>query len=165
VNVTLIALVTVATLLQLAVVPLIFPQPESAPMLPVALLAAWGGSRNVDQVWPAIIPAALLPGILSTERAGWYLLALIPVVLLSSAISGTPAINEPHWLRRVPMVAAVAALGTLGYVLVMAVVGGQLVSLSSAPAALVSGAIGSALLASLWTLVLSPRRPRQGLFA
>lgn len=164
-SLALMLLVTLATLLQLAVTPLLVADPARAPLIPVALLAAWGVNRNPEESWPAVIPAALLPGIISTQRAAWFLLALLPVVVLTAALTRTPPADERHPLRRLPATAAVAALGALGHVLVLALASGHLIEVASAPGVLATSAIGSALLATALAPILMPRRERRGLFA
>ena len=46
-------LVTLASFVQVTVLPLLFLDPWSAPLLPVALVAAWSVNRSHDEVWLA----------------------------------------------------------------------------------------------------------------
>lgn len=158
-------LTTAAALLQISVLPLLFLDPWSAPLLPIALIASWSVNRSHDQTWPALLPAALLPGVVSTQQIGWFLVALLPVALLGSVIAQTRADEERGFLWRIPAAAAVAGLGTLAYLLVLPTAGGEIAALADAAGAIVSAALGTSVLAAALTPLLRPRRQRHGLFA
>ena len=161
----LILLVTLASFAQVTLLPLLVLDSWSAPLLPIALLAAWSVNRSQDQVWLALIPAALLPGILSTERVGWFLLALLPVALLGTALVQTRAEGERGLLWRLPATACVAAAGTLAYLLLLATVARDWELLPRAAPAIIGATAGTSLLAVLLTPILQRRRRKQGLFA
>jgi hypothetical protein len=158
-------LVTAASFAQVSILPLLFLDSWSTPLLPVALVAAWGINRSTDQVWLALLPAALLPGIVSTQRIGWFLVALLPVALAGAALTRSQANEEHGLLWRLPATAAVAGLGTLGYLLLLATVGRELTASIEAAPAIATATLGTSALAALLAPLLQPRKRRQGLFA
>ena len=157
-------LVVAASFLQVTLVPLLFLDPWSAPLLPVALVAAWSVNRSQDEAWPALLPSALLLGVVSTQRVGWFLVALLPVALAGAAMAQTRADEEHGLLWRLPATASVAGLGALGYLLALAIVSGELVVLAAAAPAVVVSVLGSSALATTLTPLLRPRQRRHGLF-
>ena len=161
----LILLVTAASLLQIAALPLLTPNPWAMPLLPVAFAAAWSVNRSEDEVWPALLPAALLLGVVSTQRVGWFLVALLPVALLGAVSAQARAGEARGLLWRLPVTASVAGLGALGYLLAMAAVSGEIVALAQAAPAVVGAILGTSTLASVLAPLLQPRRRRRGLFA
>lgn len=158
-------LVTAASFAQVSVLPLLFLDPWSAPLLPVAVVAAWSINRSPDDVWLALLPAALLPGVVSTQRIGWFLVALLPVALAGAALAQSRANEEHGLLWRLPASAAVAGLGTLGYLLLLAAVGRELTASLQAAPAIASATLGTSALAALLAPLLQPRKRRHGLFA
>jgi hypothetical protein len=164
VSLTLILFVTLASFLQVGALPVLFPDPWSVPLLPVALVAAWSVNRSCDEVWIALLPAAVLPGIVSTQRSGWFLMALLPVALIGEVVTQTIA-GEQRGLRwRLPATASVAGLGTLSYLLLLAIVGRDLHSLSEAIPTIVGATLETSAIAVVLTPLLQPRRRRHGLF-
>jgi hypothetical protein len=165
VSLPLLLLVTAASFAQVSILPLLFLDPWSAPLLPVALVAAWSINRSPDQVWLALLPAALLPGIVSTQRIGWFLVALLPVALAGAAFAQSRAGEEHGLLWRLPASATVAGLGTFGYLLLLATVGRELAASIEAAPAIAAATLGTSALAALLAPLLQPRKRRQGLFA
>jgi hypothetical protein len=160
----LMSLIVTVSFVQVTLVPLLFLDPWSAPLLPVALVAAWSVNRSQDEAWPALLPSALLLGVLSTQRVGWFLVALLPVALAGAAMAQTQADKEQRLLWRLPATASVAGLGTLGYLLTLAIVSDELIALAAAAPAVVCSVLGSSALATTLTPLLRPRRRRHGLF-
>nr|HRC62231.1 hypothetical protein [Dehalococcoidia bacterium] len=68
------ALALLASLLQVGALPALFFNASAAPLLPVALLAAWGALRGPEEIWPALLVAPLPLALLSEQRLGWFLL-------------------------------------------------------------------------------------------
>ena len=158
-------LVTVASFLQIAALPLLTSDPWAMPLLPVALLAAWSVNRSDDESWPALLPAALLLGVVSTQRVGWFLVALLPVALLGAALA-QPGIDEERGLLwRLPATAGLAGAGSLAYVLLLATVGSELGSLASAAPAIAGATLATSAIAAALAPLVQPRRQRHGLFA
>lgn len=167
-------LITLALLLapvQAAISTALVRDPLAAPVLPVALVAAWavirrGEDRRSEEVWPAIVLPAVVLGVASEERVGWFLLALLPAPALAAV--GTRQIRPrvAGLLRRVGIAAGIAALGAMAYAVVLATAAGLFRELpSSAPSLLATG-LGSALLASLTVVAFWPLRSRpRGLFS
>ena len=81
---TLALLALAASLLQLGAVPALFLGGVAAPLLPVALIAAWTMARGERELWPALLVVAAVMGVASSERIGWFLLALLPAALLAA---------------------------------------------------------------------------------
>ncbi|MBT5775630.1 MAG: hypothetical protein HOH95_14780 [Dehalococcoidia bacterium] len=158
-------LVTAASFLQIAVLPLLTPDPWAMPLLPVALLAAWSVNRSHDEPWPALLLAAALLGVLSTQRVGWFLVALLPVALLGAALAQTHLDEEHGLLWRLPATAGVAGLGSLAYLLLLATVGRELGSLAGATPAVIVATFVTSVIAAMLAPLLQPRRQRHGLFA
>lgn len=146
-----------AAIVQVGVVPAIFLDAFGAPVLPVAVLAAWAASRGVETTWAWAVPLALLLGSVSEMRAGWFVLALIPTPLLVAAIRArTPTI---------PTTMLAAAGGAVAYVSTLTLAANRLPLLSSALDATMRGAVLTALAGLVVAVALVPLRPRErGLF-
>jgi len=165
VSLPLLLLVAAASFTQISVLPLLFLDPWGSPLLPVAVLSAWSINRSPDEVWLALLPAALLPGIVSTQRVGWFLVALLSVALAGATLAQSRPNEEHSLLWRLPASAAVAAIGALGYLLVLATVGRELAAALDAAPSIAAATLGTSALAALLAPLLQPRKRRQGLFA
>ena len=155
----LVALALGAALLQTGAAPAFFVEPASAPLLPVALLAAWGTLRTPSEVWPALPVVALPLGLASEERVGWFLLALLPTAAILFVRVPPPAAQR---LARAPLA---AGGGALGYLVLLFAAGGQVRALHAAAPVLAGAALGTALVALALSLALWPLRVRSaGLF-
>jgi len=165
VSVVLMLLVLVSAPIQTAITTALFRDPIATPVVPVALIAAWASMRRVEETWPAILLPAIALGATSEERAGWFLLALLPAPAL--ALLGTRRLR-PRVTgigRRLAVAATVAAAGACAYVVLLSAAGGVLTDLPAHAAALLAAAAGSAFLALLVALALWPLRRRdRGLF-
>jgi len=147
-------------LLQLGAVPALFLGGIAAPLLPVALIAAWATARGEREAWAALLIASMVLGVASQERVGWFLLALLPTAALSIfAVRSTAA-------RRIASAPIVAAGGALLYLAVLALASGRLAALGEQLTAGIAAAAWTALVAALFALVLWPLQPRtsRGLF-
>lgn len=164
-SLVLMLLVTAASFLQIAALPLLTPDPWAMPLLPVASVAAWSVNRSHDEAWPALLPAAALLGVLSSQRVGWFLVALLPVALLGAALAQTHIDEEHGLLWRLPATAGVASLGSLAYLLLVATVSRELSSLAGAAPAVVAATLSTSAIAAALAPLLQPRRRRHGLFA
>ena len=169
--------------LQLSLVPALFPAGAlgaAAPLLPVALVAAWGAARDPIEVAPALVVAAAALGAVSTERVGWFLLALLPTAALAVTARALP--RRAPWGRGRSALdarsagesppadvalraAAAAAVGAAAYLALLALASGRPALLSALGPSIVGAAAWSAALADALALLLRPLRPRRrGLF-
>jgi hypothetical protein len=149
----------VAALFQVALVPAFVSDGWAAPVLPCAIVAAWAASRRPEAATLIALTSALVLGVISVERAGWFLIALLPAVgsaMLLDALAPA-ARNLP---ARVARAAVGAAAGTLGYLATLALAGGHLGSLVEASSDAAGAAAGTALLAVVFVVLLTPLRPR-----
>lgn len=157
-HLALLAATILAALVQVGVLPSLFAQPVAAPLLPIALVAAWGLTRSPSETAPSVVLAAVILGVTSEDRVGWYLLALIPTAAL--LVAARLAANTG--LARVPMV---AAAGTVLYLGTLLLASGTVRALPAMATAMLTSALLTALLAVVLAIVLGPLRPRPvGLF-
>ena len=96
-----------AALMQLGATPIWIDQPLAAPVLPLAVIAGWGAARGLGEAVPAAFLAAVVLGVASEERAGWFLLAMLPTAALL-----LPAAALRHW-ERLLLAPVAATLGVL----------------------------------------------------
>lgn len=161
----LVLLALAAAPLQTAITTALVRDPLAAPVLPVALVAAWAAMRRPEETWPAILLPAVVLGVASEERVGWFLIALLPAPLVATFAVGRFQPKVTGFWRRALTAGASGALGALLYASTLAVVGGiggELPQRSGAllAAAVVSGAMAVVVAACFW-----PLRPRErGLF-
>jgi hypothetical protein len=166
--------------LQLSLLPALFPAGAigaAAPLLPVALVAAWAAAREPIEVAPALVVAAGALGAVSTERVGWFLLALLPTVAVAVAARELP--RRASWgrgrrtlerpagreaaLTDVALRAAVAAaVGAAAYLALLALASGRPALLPALGVSIAGATVWSAALATVLALLLRPRR--RGLF-
>lgn len=146
-----------ASLLQLGAVPAFFLDGVAAPLLPVAVIAAWATLRGEGDAWPALLIAAIVLGVASQLRVGWFLLALLP----TSALCAIVVRQAGGRLALAPLAAAV---GAVAYLAVLALAAGRPATMLQ-PWEVLLAAGWTALVATLVALVLRPFHPRpQGLF-
>ena len=177
------ALAATLVILQLSLVPALFPAGAvgaAAPLLPVALVAAWAAARNPVEIAPALVVAAAALGAVSTERVGWFLLALLPTAALAVTARALPprapwgrgrpaletrAAREGSLIEVVLRAAVAAALGAAAYLALLALAAGRPTLLPALGASIIGAAAWSAALAAALALLLRPLRPRRrGLF-
>jgi hypothetical protein len=144
-----------ASLIQVGAMPALFLDPAAAPLLPVALLAGWGVMRSPDEVWPGLLIVPLPLGLISEERLGWFILALLPTAAL---LLRKPPPEGIQTLGRVPLV---AALGAAGYLVVLWVAAGEVHALTNPVAVVAAPAVMTALLATVLAALLWPVRTRR----
>lgn len=162
----LVLLAVMASILQVGAVPAAFGQPLAAPVLPVALLAGWAAIRRPREAWPAPLAAAAVLGTVSDLRVGAFLLALLPVLAIATAVRLRERRGEATALRRLALAAVAGSLGTACYVLILSFAAGTAPALSEGIVALLKGmactaAIATILAAMMWRL----RTDSGGLFA
>ncbi len=152
-------------LAQASAVPLVFLDPIAVPSLPVALIAAWAVAREPREVAPALLLIAVFLGVLSSERVGWFVLALVPAA--AAAVPLEPLLARPEGAPPRALVAgAVAAVGVVAYTALLALAGGVITEVPQAGDALIGAALMTALVAMPMAAVLARTRPRDvGLFA
>lgn len=152
------SLVLLAGLAQLGVVPALFLDRFAAPVLPVALLAAWAATRGAGPTWVWLLPFPLLLGAVSEQRAAWFLVALLPTpVLAAAAVQLLP--------RRSLGAATAAAGGALCYLVLLALVSGRPRLVLDEAEAMAVAAVLTGLAGAGLALMLVPLRPRErGLF-
>lgn len=133
------------------------------PVLPLALIACWGVLRRAHEVLPAALAVAVPLGVTSEERLGWFILAMLPLLLaLALAECGRQR------GRGAAIAAAVAGSGSLACGLVLLLAAGQPRAIPSEMPALLAASSVTALLTGLGVLLLWRWRARtrtQGLFA
>ena len=153
-RVLLLGLALGAVLLQLGAVPALFGT-AAAPLLPVALLAAWGSVRPANEVWGALLVTPVALGLASEQRVGWFMLALLPTAAL--LLAAPPADGT----RRLGRASLAAGAGALCYLVLLTLAGGRPGELAAASGAITRASLGTALLASAAALALSPLASRQ----
>lgn len=144
----------VAAIWQLGAAPLAFA-PGTAPLLPVALLAAWATLRTPAEAWPALLTSGVALGVASSERVGWFLLALLPAALAGALVATAP---PAHRLALAPLLGGAAAVA---YVALLAMAGGHAGLLTSRPLDLLAAAALTALCTAVAALACWPFRLRQ----
>ncbi len=138
-----------AALLQLGATPLWLDRPLAAPVLPLIVIAGWGAARGLGETVPAAALAAIVLGVSSEERAGWFLLAMLPTAALL-----LPASALRHW-ERLLLAPVAAALGVVAFQAMLRFSGG-LAALSRAQQDdLYEGALLSAVAALILAAVLA----------
>lgn len=148
-----------AALAQLGAVPALFPGAPAAPLLPVALIAAWSAVRDPREAWPALLVASVLLGAASEERVGWYLIALLPALALAMMASLPPG------ARRAGLAVGGAAAGAVAYLALLTLAAGRASALGSEAGTLAVAALWTAAATALLAAALWPLRPRTaGLF-
>lgn len=157
-RVALVVLALAASLLQLGAIPAFFLDGVAAPLLPVALIAAWATLRGDGDAWPALLIAAVVLGVASQLRVGWFLLALLPTAVLSAA-----AVRQVA-SRRLVFVPVTAAAGAIAYLAVLALAAGSPAAVLL-PREMFFAAAWTATAAVVVGLALWPFHPRpRGLF-
>lgn len=163
--VPLLLLGVVAALIQAAVLPAFYANAWATPVPACALIAAWAVTRRPDETWAIALAGALVLGVVSIERTGWFLLAMLPTVGLAMTLDEVSPRNR-GFSARLGRALAAAAAGALSYAALLAVAstsGGTLIEESRA---LAMGAIGTAVITAIVVVLLTPLRPRPaGLFA
>ncbi len=156
------AMAAVAALLQLAAVPSLFVDGAAAPLLPVALISAWAAARDGNETWPVLLVVPVMLGVVSEERVGWFMLALLPSAALALFTRQTDIASGVRRFARAPLDAAAGAVLYL-----------SLLTLAAGRPAILAEMAGTYALAALWTAAaaallagaLWPLRPRpRGLF-
>ena len=161
----LVLLVVLSAPLQAAITTALVRDPLAAPVIPVVLVAAWGAVRRPDETWPAILLPAVVLGVASEERVGWFLLALLPAPLIATLGAKRFKRHATGFWRRVTTAGLAAGAAAACYGTVLALAGGLLGELPERSGALLATATESGVLAVLVALCLWPFRPRQrGLF-
>ncbi len=151
--------------IQIVLSTIIFREPLAAPVLPAILIAAWAAIRRPEETWPAIVLPAIIFGVLSEERVGWFLLALLPTPLIASIAVRRfqPRITGFH--RRALTGASVAAASAWLYGLFLLLAADMVGELPHAASNLTASAVLSGLLALIVSACFWPLRPRsRGLF-
>ena len=136
--------------------------PGFAPgVLPIALIAAWGVLRGVDEVMLAAPAIAVPLGVMSQERIGWFVIATLPLLLALVV-----ARRSDERMRSVVLGAAIAGSGSAAFGLVLLLIAGHPRTLSSEVPTLLATAGATALCAGISVLLLWRWRAHtSGLFA
>lgn len=154
-RVTVVVIAVIASLVQVAVVPSVLPAAEALPLLPLAILAAWGAVRPASEVCIALPAVAIVLGVSSQERVGWYLLACAP---LAATLLLAP--EREAWPRRLARAPIAAGLGACAYGALLLVASGRVQALPGEAFAIGGAALVTALIAALCVAVLVPLRAR-----
>ncbi len=156
------ALAAVAALLQLAAVPSLFVDGAAAPRLPVALISAWAAARDGNETWPVLLVVPLALGVVSEERVGWFMLALLPSAALASLTRQTAGTSGVRRFVRAPLA---AAAGAVLYLSLLTLAAGRPATLAETADSYAFAALWTAAAAALLAAALWPLRPRpRGLF-
>jgi len=160
-RVAVVLIAVIASLVQVAVVPAVLPGAAAVPLLPLAILAAWGSVRSASEVCIALVAVAIVLGVSSQERVGWYLLACAP---LAAALLLAP--EREAWSRRLVRAPIAAGLGACAYAALLLVAAGRVRALPGETFAIGGAALMTAAIAALCVTVLLPWRARSvaGLF-
>lgn len=154
-----------AALIQTAVLPAFYLNAWAAPVPACALIAAWAAVKRPQDTWPLAVAGALVLGVISVERSGWFLLAFLPTVAATIAVA---EVSREHrgFAARLGRATAAALVGTIGYIamLTLASTGGRLL-LERAPDLLTAAVATSVLAAVIVALMLPLRERSTGLFA
>ncbi|MPZ99357.1 MAG: hypothetical protein GEU80_08470 [Dehalococcoidia bacterium] len=154
-----------AALAQLGVLPLLFLDPLTQPLLPVALVAGWCLVRGPAEAWPTLLLAPALLGVLSEERVGWFVLALLPTAAVAVALlyfARNAVVRAP---RRLASAACAGAVGAACHASVLALASGRPLLLVDAVAGLALAVCVTAALSALVAAAVWRTRPRaRGLF-
>jgi len=165
VTAVLVMLALVSAPLQAAITTALVRDPLAAPVIPVALVAAWAAVRRAEETWPAILLPAVVLGVASEERVGWFLIALLPAPLIASVAVRRFRPKVTGFWRRTVTAGGAAALAAVLYASTLAVVGGIGGELPERAGALLATSVASGLLAVLVAACCWPLRPRsRGLF-
>lgn len=156
------ALCLVTAILQVGAVPTLFHDPYAAPVLPLTVVAAWGATRGGAETMPGLLGAAIVLGVSSQERAGWFLLAMLPTAALL-------LLSEPSPNRERPPAAFIAAgaatVGAFAYAGTLALAAGALGELPAASWSMLTAALWTGGAAMVLVIPLLPLKPRpKGLF-
>lgn len=148
-------------LVQLGAAPVLFGDPRAAPLIPLAAVAGWSAARGFGHVAPVLLGAALVLGVASEDRTGWFVLAMAPAAaLLAVADAVSP-------LRRLALAPAAATLGAGAYTALLYAASERFELLvvqseTAVDVVLWTGALAAACALLAWPL--RPRTPRTGLF-
>ncbi len=149
--------------LQLAAVPSLFLEAERAPLLPVALLAAWSAVQGPLRALAVLVAAAIVLGVASEERVGWFMLALLPTAAMATAL---PRGERAAARRLLVRTTAAAAVGVLAYAATLSVAAGRVPLSSGRFDDLAAATLLTMFIAALTALAMLPFRPRaRGLFS
>jgi hypothetical protein len=152
----------VAALLQLAAVPSLFADGAVAPLLPVALISAWAAARDGNETWPVLLVVPVALGVVSEERVGWFMLALLPSAALASFMRQTDGVSGVRRFVRAPLA---AAAGAVLYLSLLTLAAGRPAALADAAGSYALAALWTAAAAALLAAALWPLQPRpRGLF-
>lgn len=153
-------------LVQAGAAPALFADPLAAPVLPAILLVAWAAQRGPEECWPALIAPAVILGVLSDERAGWFLVALLPAPLLGLIVMRRARRTGAGALRRALWSAGAAGLAALLYGGILTLAAGVARDLPASTAEAMAGVLLSAMLGAGLAFAAWPlRRRERGLFA
>ena len=159
-------LATLAALAQIGAVPAAFLDPLAGPTLPIALGAGWASVRDPRETWPLPLAAAVVLGAVSEARVGWFVLAFLPVIALTILFRQTEGRGLVTIARRLLTAGVAGLLGTVAYVVVLALGAGTLRAIPGEFAVIASGAAWTATLAMCLTSAMWPLRAQNvGLFA
>lgn len=161
------ALATLAAMLQVSVLSEIATHPFGVPLLPVALVAGWAAMRSADALWPVLLVTPLVQGVLAAERVGWLLIALLPAVILGAVLTQPWSTQRPAGPgRRIAIAALIASSGTVLHAAIRSLASGTPALLFESSGAVLTSVAWTVFLAVAFAVSLWPLRPRtRGLFA
>jgi len=153
-----------AALVQAAVVPAFYLDAWAAPVPACALIAGWAAARRPEETWSIAVAGAVVLGVVSVERSGWFLLAILPTVGVAMLLTEVSPGNR-GFSARITRASATAVVGTLAYVATLALASASGRVLLDETPRLVIAALGTGLLAVFILVAMLPfRRRTAGLF-
>jgi hypothetical protein len=153
-----------AALVQAAVVPTFYLDAWAAPVPACALIAGWAAARRPEETWGIAVAGAVVLGVVSVERSGWFLLAMLPTVGVAMLLTEVSP-NNRGFSVRVTRATATAVAGTLAYIATLALASASGDLLLEETPGLVIAALGTGLLAAVVLVAMLPfRRRTEGLF-
>jgi len=153
-----------AALIQTTVLPQFFLDAWTTPFLPAALVATWATTRQPIETWRITLISALILGVMSSERVGWFLLALLPISLIAVFLHEISAQNR-HLTTQIGRASATALTGTICYFIILTIVAGKGSLLLAAGPDIAIACLGTMALAIIGVLAVSPFRKKPiGLF-
>ncbi len=134
-------------LLQVSALAGLGSQATAVPLLPIALFAAWGATRGLDDLWVALPMGAVPLGLASDGRIGWFVIALLPTLALLMIFPAGSSFG-----RRIGMVTITSIAGASAFTVLMLLSQGTWPAMteSTAGAALMTAGLAVGTTCLLW---------------
>ena len=153
-----------AALTQAAIVPAFTVGAWAAPVPTCALVAAWSVTLRPGGTWAIVVTSAVVLGVMSVERSGSFLLALLPTVSATMFLETVSPASQ-NFVARLGRATAAAAVGSASYVIALGLISGTGRALIEVGPQIALGAAGTSLLAAIVVTASAPwRRQRTSIF-